>query len=56
VTGRTTLASLTYTGAPIMESTLYPTMTNAGLVFAAFAAGVVPDAVGRQEQFYFRSF
>ena len=56
VTGHTTLASLTYTGAPNMESTLYPTMTNAGLVFVAFAAGVVPDAVGRQEQVYFRSF
>ena len=56
VTGHTTLASLTYTGAPIMESTLYQTMTNAGLVFVAFAAGVVPDAVGRQEQVYFRSF
>jgi Tol biopolymer transport system component len=54
-TGTTTLASRTYTGAPITESTLDGQMTNAGLVFVSFAGNVVADTVGRTEQIYFRS-
>jgi hypothetical protein len=47
------MASLTWTGAPITESTLDPVMTNTGLVFVSFADNVVADTSGRTEQAYF---
>jgi Tol biopolymer transport system component len=55
-TGTTGLASLTYTGAPIIESTLDGQVTDAGLAFVSFAGNVVADTVGRTEQVYFRTF
>ncbi len=54
-TGTTILASRTWTGAPINESTLDGQMTDAGLVFVSFADNVVADTAGRTEQVYFRS-
>lgn len=51
--GTTTLASLTWTGAPITESTGEQAMSNAGVCFQAYAANVVQDTVGRIGQVYF---
>jgi Tol biopolymer transport system component len=55
VAGTTTLASLTWTGAPITESTGELAMSNAGVCFQSYADNVVPDTVGRIGQIYFHS-
>lgn len=53
VTGTTTLASVTWTGAPITESTGELAMSNVGVCFQSYADNVVPDTVGRIGQIYF---
>lgn len=49
----TTLASVTWTGAPITESTGELAMSNAGVCFQSYASNVVQDTVGRIGQIYF---
>jgi Tol biopolymer transport system component len=53
VAGTTTLVSLTWTGAPITESTGEAAISNVGVCFQAYAANVVQDTVGRIGQIYF---
>ena len=55
VAATTTLASLTWTGAPITESTGELAMSNVGVCFQSYADNVVPDTVGRIGQIYFHS-
>ena len=53
VAGTTTLASVTWTGAAITESTGELAMSNVGVCFQSYASNVVQDTVGRIGQIYF---
>ena len=55
VTGTTTLVSVTWTGAPITESTGELAMSNVGVCFQSYANNVVQDTVGRIGQIYFHA-
>ena len=55
VTGTTTLASVTWTGAPITESTGELAMSNVGVCFQSYADNVVQDTIGRIGQIYFHA-
>jgi hypothetical protein len=53
VAGTTSLASVTWTGAPITESTGELAMSTIGVCFQSYAANVVQDTAGRTGQIYF---
>ncbi|HEV3173666.1 MAG TPA: hypothetical protein VGZ32_25170 [Actinocrinis sp.] len=55
LTGTTTLVSVTWTGAPITESTGELAMSNVGVCFQSYADNVVQDTVGRTGQIYFHA-
>jgi Tol biopolymer transport system component len=53
VTGTTTLASVTWTGTPITESTGELATSNIGVCFQSYANNVTQDTAGRTGQIYF---